>query len=335
MIDPVSKFEYPEAWVALCKDQDDLELARSGMGVLTSDGKVLRRGFTTGTSAAAACKAAIVSLDLEELSKVEIMLPCGLPCTVYVNAERGVASCKKYPGDYPEDATAGMEFRAEFVNFQQEVMLEVGPGIGRLERDTHLYSKGEPAISRTARRAIEDSIREACRACGEKGAMVRLWAVDGERVALKTLNHKMGVRNGISVLGSTGLVEPWDDHLGQDSIERVRAAERAVVTTGRIGLKHARLRYPDREVVLVGARMKAALDSRDDGVVLFGLPALIINFIDPGILERSGYPTVGELVSSDKGPEAMRASALRFKEEYPGHGLVMIDREGRVLEATE
>jgi cobalt-precorrin-5B (C1)-methyltransferase len=335
MIDPVTGFEYPQAWVDLCRDPEGLDLARRGLAVLTSDGGVHRRGFTTGTAAAAACKAAIESLDLEELNEVDVTLACGLTCTVDVKAGRGKASCKKYSGDYPDDATAGIEFRAEFLGFKQEVVIDVGPGIGRLERDTPLFKKGDPAVSRTARKCMVDSIHKACLNRGEMGALVRVWAVDGEKVALKTLNHRMGVRNGVSVLGSTGLVEPWDDHLGQDAVERVRAAERAVVTTGRIGLKHARLRYPDREVVLVGARIKAALESRCEGLILFGLPALIINFIDEGILERSGYPTVGELMASEKGHEAMHASVLAFKERYPGHGIVFIDREGRVLEAAE
>jgi len=335
MIDPVSKFEYPDAWAELCQDQDGLELVRRGLAVLTSNGKVLKRGYTTGTTAAAACKAAVASADLDELEEVEITLACGLPCTVEVKAGRGEASCRKYSGDYPEDATAGIEFRAELLGFQKEVALDVGPGIGRLERDTPRYKKGEPAISGTAMRCVVDSIREACRARGEVGALVRVWAVDGEVIAQRTLNWKMGVAGGISVIGSTGLVEPWDDHLGQDAIERVRKAKRAVVTTGRVGLDHARLRYPDREVVLVGAKIRAALESREDGIILFGLPALIINFIDPGILERSGHPTVGELVDSDKGPEAIRESVLRFKQLFPGHGIAIIDREGRVLAEAE
>ncbi len=335
MIDPVTKFEYPDAWAELCHDRDGLELVRRGLAVLTSNGRVLRRGFTTGTTAAAACKAAVGSIDRDRLCKVDITLACGLPCTVEVVAGRGRASCNKFSGDYPDDATAGIEFRAEFVDFQKEVALDVGPGIGRLERDTPLYRKGDPAISRTAMRCIVDSVSEACRARGERGALVRIRAVDGEKVALKTLNQRMGVRNGISVLGSTGLVEPWDDHLGQDAIGRVRAADKAVVTTGRVGLNHARLRFPDREVVLVGARMRAALESREDGLILFGLPALIINFIDQGILERSGYPTVGELIASERGLEALAESVVRFKERFPGHGIVLIDREGRILAEAE
>ena len=75
MIDPVSGFPYPEAWVALCTDAAALELVRSGFGVLTAAGTVLRRGFTTGTTAAEAALAAVASLSGSEVTIADVMLP--------------------------------------------------------------------------------------------------------------------------------------------------------------------------------------------------------------------------------------------------------------------
>ncbi len=333
MIDPVSKFEYPDGWVSLCQDQAGLSMVQSGLAVLTSDGMVLRRGFTTGTTAAAACKAAIESLGVRELRGVEVRTACGLSFPVEVMASNGNATCRKYSGDYPSDATAGIEFKASFIRFQDEVGLDVGPGIGRWDHDTPRYGKGDPAISLTAMDCIASSISWACLARRERGALIHLEAVDGERIAERTLNGRIGVVGGISVLGSTGLVEPWDDHLGQDSIERARRAERGVVTTGRVGLRHARLQYPDREIILVGANIRPVLESRDEGLVLFGLPALIIKFIDPSVLEGTGYRTIEELVHSNDGPDVVHSAVLRFKSMYPGHGIAIIDRAGKVLEA--
>jgi len=63
LVDPVTGFAYPGSWVAACGDGEQLALATSGLGVLTASGKVLRRGFSTGTTAAAACKAAVLSLQ--------------------------------------------------------------------------------------------------------------------------------------------------------------------------------------------------------------------------------------------------------------------------------
>lgn len=165
--------------------------------------------------------------------------------------------------------------------------------------------------------------------------MVHLEAVNGKKIALNTLNSRIGVVGGISVLGSTGLVEPWDDHLGQDSIDRARTAVKAVVTTGRVGLRYARLQYPDREIVLVGANIEAALRSRENGLTLFGLPALIIKFIDPNILRGKRFSTVEELVFSNEGGKVVHSSVVEFKRKFPGHGIVIIDRNGSVLEAAE
>ena len=334
MNDPVSGFEYPEAWVSLCHEPGDLSLVRRGLAVLTSDGRVMRRGYTTGTTAAATCKAAIGSLGGSELTSIDVRTVCGVNVTVMVTASHGSASCFKDPGDYPGDATAGVEFRAMFIRFQDEVGLDVGPGIGRWDHDTPRYRKGEPAISTTAMECILSSIATACRNRGERGALIYLEVVDGERIARGTLNSRIGVLGGISVLGSTGLVEPWDDHLGQDSIDRARGAERAVITTGRVGLRHARLQYPDREIVLVGANIRPALESRERGLVLFGLPALILKFIDPLVLDGRGYKTIEELVLSEEGPEVVRSSVMKFKSKYPGHGIVIIDRAGQVMEAA-
>lgn len=335
MIDPITSYKYPEEWVARCHNPMDLALVSYGLAILTSDGKVLKRGFTTGTTAAAVCKASIMSLGGAELSAVNIRLACGMVCPVEVRAKNGQSSCYKYSGDYPNDATAGIEFKAHFVEFKDEVELDIGKGIGVWDRDTPRYDRGAPAISGTAMNCIIESISTACLARGRKGALVHLEAVNGKKVALNTLNSKIGVVDGISVLGSTGLVEPWDDHLGKDSIERARSAERAVVTTGRVGLRHARLQFPDREVVLVGANIDAALRSRDSGLTLFGLPALIIKFIDPDILKGRKFGSVEELVFSEDGARIVHASVVKFKCRFPGHGIMIIDRNGDVLEAAD
>ena len=112
----------------------------------------------------------------------------------------------------------------------------------------------------------------------------------GATIAQKTLNPRMGVDGGISVLGTTGLVEPWDDHLTESTMERIAAADRPVLTTGRVGLRFSRLLFPDREVILIGGKLKDALDAARGDVILCGLPALILRHINPQILDGTGYP---------------------------------------------
>ena len=94
MKDPVTGFEYPEDWVAKCTSPEKLRLAEQGLAVLTSSGLVLRRGFTTGTTAAAAAKAAVLSLKTDTGS-VSITLPCGIPVDVPASGHAGTGSCGK------------------------------------------------------------------------------------------------------------------------------------------------------------------------------------------------------------------------------------------------
>ena len=92
MIDPVTGIPYPDAWVSACTSPGALALAASGLGVLTADGMVLRRGLSTGATAAAAAKAAILSLA-DPIHEVGLRLPCGIEVTVPVEAASGTARC--------------------------------------------------------------------------------------------------------------------------------------------------------------------------------------------------------------------------------------------------
>src|SRR5690606_26325083 len=90
--DPVSGFVYPPSWIERCGDPLLLDAVAEGLAVLTADGAVRRRGFTTGTTAAAACKAAVRSLR-EPVDEVGICLPCGLSIRVPVEGRGGTGRC--------------------------------------------------------------------------------------------------------------------------------------------------------------------------------------------------------------------------------------------------
>ena len=330
MRDPVTGFVYPRAWINKVADPASLEKVAGGFAVLTSSGTVLMRGYTTGTTAAAACKAAVLSLA-GEVSSVTIRLPCGLSADLPVTVRAGRASCRKYPGDYPADVTAGLEFVAEAAAASRGISLVPGPGIGRFARDTPRYKKGEPAISAIPLACILASMEEALAATGLSGATVTLSIPEGERIARGTLNPRVGIEGGISVLGSTGLVEPWDDHLEETVLERVSRAKNPVITTGRVGLRYARLLFPDREVVLAGGKIGEALSAAKGEITLCGLPALILKYIEPHILDNTGYATVEELAASpDFLPIALPLLA-EFKKNLPRVWVVLVNREGSVI----
>ena len=329
MIDPVTGTAYPDAWVAACTSAEARALAASGLGVLTADGTVLRRGLSTGTTAAAAAKAAVLSL-LRPCTAVELRLPSGIVVTVPAEAADGVARCRKDPGDYPGDATANAVIAATAAP-ASATTIDTGEGIGRYVRDTPRFRRGEPAISEAARAAILGAVDEGCRELGFPGASVTLAVPGGAAIALRTLNARVGIEGGISLLGTTGLVEPWDDHLGDAVLARVTAADPVVLTTGRIGLGHARRRYPGTEVVLVGGRIGEAIAAAPGGVTLFGLPALVLKHLLPDVLAGTGCATVEELAAT---PAFAPATARAFEAataRYPGLRIVLIDRAGAVI----
>ncbi|WP_019176701.1 cobalt-precorrin-5B (C(1))-methyltransferase [Methanomassiliicoccus luminyensis] len=331
MKDPVSEFEYPPSWVEACPYPDLLALVESGLAVLTSSGQTLRRGFTTGTTASAACKAAVLSLKGEKIESVRIDLPCGLRVDVPAAGKQGRGCCAKYSGDYPSDVTAGAMFVAEAAEKGSGASIIYGKGIGVLSRDMGRYKKGEPAVSPSARGSIDNAVRQALEEMHLSGAEVRLEIVGGDRIALRTLNSKVGVMEGISVLGTTGLVEPWDDHLEESNLDRIASSGKVVLTTGRSGLKFSRLLFPEHDTVLVGSKIGNAVRAARGEVILCGLPALILKFIDPDVLKGTGKATVEELVNTPEWKGAMEKAFARSKKEWPRLRVVLLDRQGNLL----
>ncbi len=331
MIDPVSGFEYPVSWVNACTDSKAYEAVESGLAVLTADGTILMRGFTTGTTAAAAAKAAILSLKNPVSGSITILTPVGIRVQVRVKGEDGKAVSEKFSGDYPDDVTAGIRFHAYAEPASDSVEIIAGEGIGRWDRENPRYSKGSPAISPPAFEEIRTAMTEACEAIGLPGVRVTLSVEDGVHIASLTLNARVGVVGGISVLGSTGFVEPWDDHLEEAIINRISGASRVVLTTGRVGLRHSRLLFPGYEVVLVGSRIGPALAHVRGEAILCGLPALILKFINPEFLDGSGYGTVEEMIGTDEFDKRAQESMSGFCADHPGTRVVILDREGRII----
>jgi cobalt-precorrin-5B (C1)-methyltransferase len=305
-----------------------------GLAILTSDGTVLRRGYTTGTTAAAACKAAVLSLE-SPITAVSITTPCGIVVEIPACISgKGSAGCTKYAGDYPGDVTAGMIFQAVAEPAPEGITVHAGKGIGRFSYDTPRFPRGEPAIGNPSMNCITNSVQEALTITGLPGVRVELSAPGGEEIAKKTLNPRLGITGGISVLGTTGLVEPWDDHLEEAVLTRVRNSPHVVLTTGRTGLRYARLYFPGYEAVLVGSKIGASISAARGDVILFGLPGLILRYINHGILEGTGCRTVEELMTREEYGPRVRNALDMFRVEYHALRIVLIDREGNVTHDT-
>ncbi len=340
ILDPVSGMAIPTEWVEKSQDPDVLEKVKSGLWALLSDGALLRRGFTTGTTAAAACKGAVISLN-GNVRKVSVLTPAGIRVSVPVEGRDGTCTASKIGGDHESDVTAGavIEARAEPVEIEagerikmEEVIeLVAGPGIGRIGAAGLCAPLGKPAISPSARGEIAKAIEEGMAEAGLAAVRVELAVKDGERIAGETMNPKVGVVGGISILGSTGFVEPWNEHLGESREAEIREPDRVVVTTGRVGLKYSRFLFPGHRVVLLGNQLDRLHFREGQESVLCGLPALILKWGMPEVLEGTGYGTVAEMVERQPDHPRIEEAIRKVRGRLPGTRIVLLRRDGAIL----
>ena len=222
--DPVSGFEIPEGWIERSGDPCVRDKVSCGKWVLLSDGRMLVRGYTTGTTSAAACKGAVLSLALapgETLKIVDVMTPAGIRVSLPVEAEAGICRAAKDGGDHMFDVTNGIEVLARATE-SKRIELIAGEGIGSITAGGLCAPQGRPAISRSARLQIMRAIEEGLEMTGLEGAVVELTVPHGKEIAILTLNPKLGIAGGISILGSTGFVEPWNNHLAISRNEEIK-----------------------------------------------------------------------------------------------------------------
>jgi cobalt-precorrin-5B (C1)-methyltransferase len=174
--------------------------------------RALRYGNTTGACAAAAAKAALIALIDRSVDRVGVPSPIGVRFEILVESAKklsddtAVATVVKDAGD-DIDATDKLEITATVkLTADGKVTIRSGKGIGMVTKPGLAVPVGQAAINPIPRRMIEESVREALPA--GKGADVTLDIPEGEKVATKTLNAKLGVLGGLSVLGTTGIVKP-------------------------------------------------------------------------------------------------------------------------------
>lgn len=200
--------------------------------------KKLRYGFTTGSAAAFAAKAAACDLLLGFIPKdISVMTPKQIPySTSYKNPARGLVEVIKDAGDDP-DVTNGMTIRAVVKATPSDdlsVTIEGGKGIGRVTKPGLDQPVGEAAINHVPRQMITENVTEVCRAADFRGKVtVTVEADGGEEIAEKTFNPRLGIVGGISILGTTGIVEPMSDAALVDTI-RVEIHQKKVLGEKRL-----------------------------------------------------------------------------------------------------
>lgn len=240
---------------------------------LQEQGIGLRRGYTTGACAAAAARAATRAL-LTGRAVREICIDLPVQKGVLFQIKRcqlgpGYASCSviKDAGDDP-DVTHGAEIVVT-VEWQAEpgVVFAAGPGVGVVTKPGLAVEVGQPAINPGPRRIIGQAVLAELGQIG-RGLKVTISVPGGQQLAEQTMNPRLGILGGISILGTTGIVLPYSQAAYRATIYiglKVAASNgisQTVLATGVRSLDYARRRYPDwpdLSFVEVGDHMGYAL----------------------------------------------------------------------------
>lgn len=231
------------------------------------DGKKYRRGYTSGSCACGATKAALIMLlEKRNINEVRIGTPKGVDLDLKIdNISRGKdwvqCSVKKDGGD-DIDATHGMDIfaRLELVQADQVpdfrsdldsdyLFITSGQGIGRVTKKGLDIRPGRPAINRVPLKMILKEVQETLDEAdldiydylGVRKILVTIFAPQGQEIAKRTFNSNLGIEGGISIIGTTGIVEPmsdegWKKALSAElAIKRAEGREAIILVPGNIG----------------------------------------------------------------------------------------------------
>jgi cobalt-precorrin-5B (C1)-methyltransferase len=188
--------------------------------------KTLKSGVTTGTCAAAAAKAAtVVLLSSASPQFVEIMVKNGDTIELEVidsTKNNGAAICSviKDAGDDP-DVTHGVKIFATVTKTDKSVIeIDGGEGIGRVTKPGLKVQIGKAAINPVPMEMIESAIMEVCSKYSYQGGIEAVISIPGgEQIAKKTMNERLGIIGGLSILGTSGIVEPMSEKALVDTIK--------------------------------------------------------------------------------------------------------------------
>lgn len=242
--------------------------------VLAENG--LRRGRTTGTCATAAFKAALLlMLRRQTATEVRVSLPDSryylvVPIQQVTRLADGSARAAvvKDAGDDPDCTDRAVIFVLVRINNLGELRFRAGAGVGTVTEPGIRVPVGEPAINPIPRQMMRWAAEEVLEGAPNPGFDLEIGCEDGATIARKTFNPRLGIVGGISILGTTGIVEPMSLAAYMASIEvYIRVAlgggsESVAYAPGKIGTAYARqtLRLPQKRVVQISNFIGFALD---------------------------------------------------------------------------
>ncbi len=222
--------------------------------VVLKNHKRLRCGYTTGSCAAAASKAAAAMLlSGDRVEEIALMTPKGIllhllieDITIVKETDGSIqeVSCavRKDGGDDP-DATNGILVYSRVRRIPEaEIRIDGGIGVGRVTKPGLNQPVGNAAINSTPRSMIRENVTEICNAHGYTGGIdVEISIPQGEEIAKKTFNPRLGIVGGISVLGTSGIVMPMSEEAlirsmkAEMEVLHANGGEYLVITPGNYG----------------------------------------------------------------------------------------------------
>ncbi len=298
----------------------------------------LRNGFTTGTCAAAAAKAAtLLLLTGRELPEISVTLPDGMSVCLPVEWCRlsdgsAQAAIRKRSGDDP-DVTDGALIVAHVTQTNgAEVEIVAGDGVGTVTKPGLAVPPGEPAINPAPRGMIRTAVREI----SAKPVRVTVSVPDGQRLAEQTFNPRLGIVGGISILGTSGIVRPFSHSALQDSLVcalRVAAASGfhdVILVPGRIGERAAyrHMVFEEEQLIEVSNEWGFMLDRVTEGsfraVLVMGHPGKLAkpahgDWDTHSSRSRSAAPFVRALLNEHLGRTVAGASTVEAIFQHLAH----------------
>lgn len=226
----------------------------------------LRTGYTTGTCATAATKAALIALlTNEKQSEVSITLPNGewvhVPIhSTMISKKEACSTVIKDSGDDP-DVTNGQEIVSTVClnNNHKGIRFLQGEGVGKVTLPGLDSAIGEPSINKTPRMMMKREVYKVFRHHQDRlpdmslktGIDITISVPNGEELALKTFNPKLGIDGGISIIGTSGIVKPFSSEAFVSSIRRemmvakALGCKRVVINSGAKSERFVKEQYPD------------------------------------------------------------------------------------------
>ncbi|WP_016754315.1 cobalt-precorrin-5B (C(1))-methyltransferase [Leptospira santarosai] len=280
--------------------------------------KELREGFTTGACSAAAAKAATrLLLKGKAVSEIETTLPNDRQVLFPVkrcqlDGEAAICSVVKDAGDDP-DCTHGAELTARVrLTKENKIVLKGGDGVATVTKTGLGIEVGEPAINPVPRKNISEMILEELKGSSFNGAEVEISVPGGQEMAKKTMNERLGLIGGISILGTTGIVKPYSTAAFKASvIQSIRVASKyevdtVILTTGGKSEKFAMNLFPNLSELsfiqvgdFIGTGIKTSVKESIRHVIVVGMIGKLSKMADGVMMTHRGGSSVNTKMLSD------------------------------------